>query len=601
MKLSDYVVSHLADVGIRHAFLMTGGGAMHLNDSIAKETRIAYVCNHHEQACAMAAEGYARVTGKPALVNVTTGPGGINALNGVFGAFTDSIPMIVVSGQVKRETCMAFHPGSPLRQLGDQEVDIVRMASGITKYAVLVRDPQSIRYHLERALFLATSGRCGPVWLDIPIDVQSSEIEPAQLSAYDPVEDAPPAASKERLAAQCDEVVRRIAGAQRPVILVGSGVRLAGALPAFDRVTRRLAIPVAAAWTGLDVAKNDHPCFAGRAGTIGDRAGNFSVQNADLLLCLGTRLPIRQVSYNFSAFARHAFKIQVDIDARELNKPYAVPELGIVADLGVFLEQLESQLDDASAARHATWLSWCKERVARYPAMTAAHREPRARLSPYQFCHELSSALADDDVIVCGNGTASVVPGQVTELRAGQRLFANAGDASMGYDLPAALGAAVARAGKRVICIAGDGSLQLNIHELQTLVHHGWPVKIFVLNNGGYVSMRQSQRNFSGRLIGEGPASGISFPDMQKLCAAYGLAAVRVQGQGFMPQVREVLAADGPMLCEVMLDPDHVFEPKTSSKLLPDGRMVSAPLEDMAPFLEREEFLQNMLVPTLGE
>jgi acetolactate synthase-1/2/3 large subunit len=376
-------------------------------------------------------------------------------------------------------------------------------------------------------------------------------------------------------------------------------VRSARAEAVYERVVRKLGIPVAASWTGLDLVPNDSETYAGRAGTIGDRAGNFTVQNADVLLCLGTRLPIRQVSYNFQAFARHAFKIQVDIDPRELAKPYAVPELGIASDLLVFLTELETQIDADSVTRHAAWLSWCKQRVARYPALLPQHVAAKPLLSPYYFCHALSELLDHDDVIVCGNATASVVPGQVAVIKAGQRLFANAGDASMGYDLPAALGAAVARGGKRVICLAGDGSLQLNIQELQTVVHHQLNIKIFVLNNGGYVSMRQSQRNLSGRLIGEAARSGISFPDMLKLGAAYGIHSERIDGPDFIAQVRALLARPGPVLCDVMLDPDHVFEPKTSSKVLPDGRMVSAPLEDMAPFLDREELLENLLVPPL--
>jgi acetolactate synthase-1/2/3 large subunit len=598
MKLSDYVISQLVDRGVRHAFLMTGGGAMHLNDSIAKEARLSFVCNHHEQACAMAAEGYARVTGKPALVNVTTGPGGINALNGVFGAYTDSIPMIVVSGQVKRETCMAFHPGSPLRQLGDQEVDIVRMVEGITKYAVLVREPQSIRYHLERAFHLATTGRMGPVWLDIPIDVQSSDVDPSTLPAYDPREDTPTTPGVD-LAATCAEILARVRRAERPVILVGSGVRLAGAQDVFERVTQKLGVPVAAAWTGIDLVPNDSPTFAGRAGTIGDRAGNFTVQNSDVLLCLGTRLPIRQVSYNFAAFARHAFKIHVDIDPRELAKPYAVPELAVTANLAELLPALEAQIDQGSPARHAAWLAWCRQRVARYPALLPKHQQPARLLNPYHFVHALTEQLGSDDVIVCANATASITAGQVGVIKRGQRLFANAGDASMGYDLPAAIGAAVARGGKRVICLAGDGSLQLNVQELQTLVHHGWPIKLFVLDNGGYVSMRQSQRNFSGRLIGEGSASGVSFPDFVKVGSAYGVPSERLEGPDFVDKLSDLIERPGAILVDVMLDPEHVFEPKTSSKVLPDGRMVSAPLEDMAPFLDREELLANMLVPAL--
>lgn len=599
MRVSDYIAQALVDRGLRQVFMMTGGGAMHLNDALGRHPGLAVMCNHHEQACAMAAEGYARVTGRPAVVNVTTGPGGINALNGVFGAFTDSIPMLVLSGQVKRETCMASHPELKLRQLGDQEVDIVRMASGITKYAALVRDPARIRYELEKALHLTSDGRPGPTWLDIPIDVQSAQIEPEQLEGYTSPERS--AAASTLLDEQCAELVTRLRAAQRPVVLVGSGVRAAGAVPAYERLMRRLGIPVVASWTGVDLIASDDPLYAGRAGTIGDRAGNFAVQNADLLLVLGSRLPIRQVSYNFQAFARAAFKVCVDVDEAELNKPYLRLDLGIASDLNTFFAALEARLDGYQPL-HRGWLDWCKQRVQRYPVVQPRQTAPAALLNPYHVCSELFARFTADEVIVCGNATASIVPMQVATIQRGQRIFANAGDASMGYDLPAAIGAAVARGGdERVICFAGDGSLQLNLQELQTVVHYRLPLKLFVLDNAGYVSMRQSQRAFFDRMVGEGPATGVSFPDMLKIASAYGLPAVRVRGPDFMTQVEPLLAAPGPALFVVMLDPEHVFEPKTSSRKLPDGRMVSAPLEDLAPFLDREELAANMLIPLLSE
>ncbi len=598
IKLADYVFQHLADVGVRHVFVMTGGGAMHLNDALGKEKRLTYICNHHEQACAMGAEGYARVAGKLAVVNVTTGPGGINALNGVFGAYTDSIPMLVISGQVKRETCMGSYPGMTLRQLGDQEVDIIRMAAGVTKYAVLVQDPTQIRYHLERAIHLAQSGRPGPTWLDIPVDVQAAQIDPAAQRAYDPAQDALPLDHK-RLEMQCDQVLAKVAGAARPVCLVGSGVRLSKSEVLLEQAMRKLGIPVVGAWTGVDLLGDDDPLYCGRAGTIGDRAGNFVVQSSDVLLVLGSRLPIRQVGYDFKSFARHAFKIQVDVDPAELDKPYCKPDLGIACDLHEFLSTLDRRIKQPAPERHAKWLAWGKARIKRYPVLQARHTAPAKLLNPYHFVHTLFESFTKDEVIVCGNATASIVPMQAGRVQKGQCLFANAGSASMGYDLPAAIGAAIARGGKRVICFAGDGSLQLNIQELQTLVHYNLPVKLFVLNNGGYVSIRQSQKNFFGRLIGEGPKSGVTFPDLVKLAAAYGIPALRVDTQDFMSRIAPLLEQPGPVLFDVMLDPEHVFEPKSSSKQLPDGRIVSAPLEDLAPFLDRKELLENLLIPPL--
>jgi acetolactate synthase-1/2/3 large subunit len=599
MKLSNYLVQRLADYDVRHVFMVTGGGAMHLNDSFGHEPRIKYICNHHEQACAMAAEGYARVTGKIGVINVTTGPGGINALNGVFGAWTDSIPMLIVSGQVKRETCMATYNIPGLRQLGDQEADIISMVKGITKYAVLVDDPQTIRCHLEKALYLATSGRPGPCWLDIPVDVQSSLIDESSLPAYDPEEDRP-RWDLDLLSQQCHEIIERIKASPRPVIMAGSGIRHAKAVDIFDTVIHKLGIPVTTAWTH-DLIASDDPLFCGRPGTIGERAGNFTVQNAETLLVIGSRLNIRQVSYNWQAFARHAFKIQVDADAAELNKPTVKPNMAVHCDARLFLEEMNRQLDLSGwePGRHAEWLTWCKERVARYPKVLSQHRSRGDRINPYHFVDVLFHQLADDDVIACGDGTACIVPFQVARLKVGQRMFSNSGCASMGHDLPAAVGAAVAREGKRVICLAGDGSIQLNIQELQTVAHHQLPIKIFVLNNDGYLSIRTTQGNFFGRCVGESPHSGVSFPDMVKVAQAYGLPALRIEGPDFESAIHQTLNTPGPFLCDVMLDPNQQFEPRSSSKILPDGRMVSAPLEDMFPFLEREELLSNLLIPPM--
>jgi acetolactate synthase-1/2/3 large subunit len=599
IRVADYIFRELANRGVRHIFLVTGGGAMHLNDAIAREPRLRYVCNHHEQASAMAAEGYARTGDRIGVINVTAGPGGVNALNGVFGAFTDSVPLLIVSGQAKRETCMASYDLPALRQLGDQEVDIVAMVKPITKYAKLIMDPTTIRFELERALHLASSGRPGPCWLDIPVDVQSAMINPEELRGYDPALDPLPY-ELSKLPGRCEEIVRRLREAKRPVLLVGSGVRIAGALDVLEEIAPRLGIPIATAWLP-DLLASDNPYYCGRQGTIGTRAGNFTVQNSDFLLIVGSRMPIRQISYNWKAFARHAYKIHVDADPAELAKPTSVADETLCCDAKLFLEELKRQLEDSDydAAAHAEWLSWCRERVARYPTVLPRQRTAHDGINAYYFVEKLFEQLGNDDVVVCGDATACITPFQVAQIKKGQRVFSNSGCASMGYDLPAAIGAACARDGKRVICLAGDGSMMMNVQELQTIAHNQLPIVIFVLSNGGYLSIRSTQNNFFGKLIGEGPESGVSFPDMVKLAEAHGIPAMRLDGEDFATQITQALAASGPILCEVVLDRAQGFEPKLSSKRLDDGRMVTAPLEDMAPFLDRDELLSNMLVPTV--
>ena len=599
IRLADYVFGRLSDWGATEAFLLTGGGAMHLNDALGREKRIRYTCMHHEQACAMAAEGYARIKGKPAVVSVTTGPGAINALNGVFGAFTDSIPMIVISGQVKRETFRAAYGArcEGLRQLGDQEVDIVSMVKGITKYAEAVLEPESIRYHLERAWHLATAGRPGPVWLDIPVDVQSARIDENTLRGYDRREDDL-GIDGVCVRKQCEEVLARIAGAKRPVVMAGSGVRVAGAEAQFREFICRLGIPVVTAFTAHDLVPTDHRLYCGRPATVGDRPGNFAVQNADVLLVLGSRLNIRQVSYNWQSFARHAYKIQVDVDEAELRKPTVAPDMPVHADVRDFLAICRELTEGyRTPAAHEEWLGWCKQRVERYPVVQAKHRAESGPLNPYRFVEELFSKLEDTDVVACGDGTACVVPFQAGRLKEGQRLFSNSGSASMGYDLPAAIGAARATGGSRVICLAGDGSIQLNVQELQTVAHHRLPLKIFILNNGGYLSIRTTQKSFfHGNFVGEGPSSGVSFPDMARLAEAYGIPARRAGRQDLADAISEALDTPGPFLCEVMVDPSQEFEPRLTSRILPDGKMTSSPLEDLYPFLEPEELQSNMLV-----
>lgn len=601
IRVSDFIAQTLVEHGVDHVFLVTGGGAMHLNDAFGRAKGMHYVACHHEQACAIAAEGYARTSGRMAAVNVTTGPGGTNAITGVWGAYVDSVPMIVVSGQVKFETVVRS-TDLPLRQLGDQEVDITRMVASCTKYAVMVTDPTSIRYHLERALHLATSGRPGPVWLDVPMNVQGALVDPATLEGYDPATDAADAAlaPKTDLGAAAREVLERLAKAERPVILVGQGVRASGSHARFLELAERLGVPVATSFNALDVVWHDHPLFVGRQGTIGDRAGNFAVQNADLLLVLGCRLNIRQVSYAWEHFARAAFKIMVDVDAAELAKPTLSIDLPVHADLAAFLDRALEVTYAGPTAAHESWLAWCLARTRRYPVVLPEYWSREDAVNPYCFMDALFGALPEGSIVVSGDGTASVTSFQAAALKRGTRLFHNSGSAPMGFDLPAAVGAAIA-AKKQVVCLAGDGSIQMNLQELQTIATLGLPVKIFVLNNRGYHSIRQTQQNyFPDNVVGCGTESGLGFPDMEKIAGVYGFPFARASRHADMrAPIDATLAHEGRAMCEVMLDLEQVFAPKLASRRLPDGRMVSSPLEDLAPFLSREELAENMIIPVV--
>lgn len=599
IRVADYIAQALVAHGVDHVFIVTGGGAMHLNDAFGRAKGMTYVACHHEQACAIAAEGYARTSGRMAAVNVTTGPGGTNAITGVWGAYVDSVPMIVVSGQVKFETVVRSTE-LPLRQLGDQEVDITRMVASCTKYAVMVTDPRSIRYHLERALHLATSGRPGPVWLDVPMNVQGTLIDPATLDGYDAATDAGDAAEQPRtdLGAAAREVLERLARAERPVILVGQGVRASGSHERFLTLAERLGVPIATSFNALDVVWHDHPLFVGRQGTIGDRAGNFAVQNSDFLLVLGCRLNIRQISYAWEHFARAAFTVMVDVDAAELKKPTLSIDLPIHAELGAFLDRVSAETYAGPTDAHRTWVSWCLARTRRYPVVLPEYWTREGSVNPYCFMETLFKTLPEASVVVSGDGTASVTSFQAAALKRGTRLFHNSGSAPMGFDLPAAVGAAIASK-KSVICLAGDGSIQMNLQELQTIATLDLPVKIFVLDNRGYHSIRQTQQNyFPDNVVGCGTESGLGFPDMEKIADVYGFPCARAsQHADMQAAIDATLAHPGRAMCVVTLDLEQVFAPKLASRRLDDGRMVSSPLEDLAPFLSREELAENMLIP----
>jgi acetolactate synthase-1/2/3 large subunit len=510
--------------------------------------------------------------------------------------------MLVISGQVKSETTVR-HTGQPLRQYGDQELDIEPIVRPITKYATMVTDPQTIRYHLEKALYLAASGRPGPVWLDIPLDVQATMIDPDDLSGFDPDELDEPW-QRTDLAAAAREILARIASAERPVIFAGGGVRLSGAHGRFLQLVARLGIPVVTGWNAHDVLWDDHPLYCGRPGTVGDRGGNMVTQSADLLLVLGSRLNIRQVSYNWQSFAREAFKIWVDIDPLELQKPNVRPDMPVVADLAALIPGLLAEEWTGPSEAHQEWLEWSRERSRLFPVVLPEYREHEGPMHPYVAMDELFKQLGKDDIVVTGNGSACVISFQAARLQRGQRLWTNSGCATMGYDLPAAIGACTATGGRqRVVCIAGDGSIMMNLQELQTIAGNRLPVKIFLINNSGYVSIFQTHRNFFGGVeVGGGPKSNVTFPEFGRIAEAFGLGYSYAKTHAALPgAIAETLNGDGPALCEFFVDENVAFAPKLGAKAHPDGRITSPALEDLSPFLPREVLQQNMRISLMED
>lgn len=590
MKLSDYLSNKLADEGIKHIFTVTGGGAMHLNDAFGNNKRLQCVYNHHEQACAVAAEGYYKAVQKMPAVCVTTGPGGTNALTGVMGAWLDSVPMLVISGQVKFE-CTIASTDVPLRQLGDQEFNIVDTVRSMTKYACMVTDPNKIRYHIEKALYIATHGRPGPVWLDVPLNVQAAVIETEDLAGYSETEDEgmnPPRVSFETI----QTVIAKLKAAKKPAIIAGTGIWLSHSKQIFDCAIDQLNIPVMTAWGNHDLIPNAHPLCAGRPGTVGTRGGNFVFQTCDVLLVLGCRMNLRQIGYVWDQVAPEAYKIMVDIDPAELKKSTFTPDMPIHADVKDFLEKISGSGFSKKGDKHEKWVNWCRDINQKYNYEDFISED---RVNPYAFVTRLFNKMPENQLVVASNGSACVVAFQAGAIKRGQRVFTNSGCASMGYGLPASIGACVGSGCKSTICLEGDGSLQMNIQELQTVIHNRLPIKIFVFDNQGYHSIRQTQGNFfNGRFAGVDRLSGVSFPDLRKLADAYGYPFYSISSEEDTETVLDaVLSSEGPLICEVQISIKQNFEPKSSSKILPDGRMVSMPLEDMFPFLPEEEMSQN--------
>lgn len=592
MKVSNYIADFLVENGITHNFTVTGGGAMHLNDALGHKEGLKSIYNNHEQASAIAAEAYSRLTGRLACLCVTSGPGGTNAITGVLGAWLDSIPMIVLSGQVKREMTTWSCPELGLRQLGDQEFDIFHTVQNFTKYAVMVTDATEIAYHLEKAMFLCKQGKGGPVWLDIPLDIQGAKIQPEELKHFDPVAEGL-AKEFDFSAENASELLRMIEKAKAPLLLAGSSIQYSGAEAEFLKLVDKLKIPVVTAWAANDTLAADSEYFVGIPGTLGTRAGNFAVQKCDLLISLGCRMNVRMVGYNKGDFGKNAYKVMVDICEAELNKPTYTPDWGICANVKSVIQKMVAE-DYTRPDVHDAWVSWCQNIRKKYPVVLPEYHNDTRNINPYVFTKLLYDNLEKEDTIVCSNGSACVIPIQVGELKLGQRLFCNSGCAAMGYGLPAALGAAVALGGSRVLCMEGDGSIMMNLQELPTAKLYGLNLKIVIYNNNGYHSIRQTQKNnFGEPLVGVNGASGVAIPDFAKVSDAFEIPYYSIcKEAGASDVIREFLSTDGVSVLEVFVDETQPFAPKSSAKVLPDGSIVSPSIDEMAPFLSAEEYQQ---------
>jgi len=602
IMLADYLPRILCKHGVNHVFMITGGGAIFLNNGFGKCKNIKYICNHHEQASAIAAEGYARVNNNLGVCVVTTGPGGTNTITGVVGSWLDSIPTLVISGQAKRENLMRQYPG--IRQLGIQEVDVVTLVKSITKYAVLIDNPDTIEYELEKAIYLAKSGRQGPVWIDIPLDVQSSIIDTNNLKKFDPKKEFPDKKSA-NIKEQIKKVIDLIKKAKRPVIIAGQGIRLSEGVDLFYRLISKLKIPVVTPMVSNDLIESNHPLYAGRFGIYAERGGNFTVQNADLIIVIEARLTITDTGYKPEQFAREATKVVIDIDKTEFTKPIIKPDIAINSTAKEFMEQLFDQLKESKTKLPdvSEWTSLTKKWQKKYHIVLPEYRKQKKYVNFYHVIELLGQLTDQGEIVVTGNGAAYTGTAQSLKIKKKQRLIYNVNLASMGYDLPAAIGAYFASNRDRIILITGDGSIMMNLQELLTIVNYKIPIKIFVFNNKGYLSIRTTQKNFfKGDFVGSCCQSGLTFPDFCKLARINGIKSLRIKSRkNLKAKLKKVLNSKGPVLCEIMMNPDEQMIPKMATVMDKTGKLVSTPIEDQYPLLPRDEFMKNMIIKPLNQ
>jgi acetolactate synthase-1/2/3 large subunit len=593
MTAADLIAERLRKHGCHHIFAISGAGNMFLFDAIAREPELQYICPHHEQAGAMAAIAYSRATEPRRLgVMVTTGgPGAVNAITGALNAWADSIPVLIISGQEKL-SLIEMHRN--LRMWGVQGFDIVRAVKGITKYALMLTDPNTVEAQIDMAVHEATTGRPGPVWLDIPLDIQAATVEPANQAIFHAPEEAPV-----KIGLEVTKFLALFNESSRPVFILGNGIRLAGGHSLLPELLERFPIPVITAWNGMDMVESAHPLNFGRSGVYGQRCGNFVVQNADLVVSIGTRMAIPQIGYDFGEYARGAKKVMVDIDGEELRKFNPPLDLSIQADAREFLTELLAQSKNQAPVSVAPWLRRCNDWKRRYSVIEPGNHKSRpGAMNAYQFIDELNRHLGPDDAVVVGAGAAHTCTQQVIHLKAGQRIVASTGLGEMGNDLPASIGVAFARPGKRVVLVTGDGSIMMNLQELQTIRHHNLPIKIFLYENDGYLTIRNTQNAlFGGRQAGSGRNTGVTCPDFQKLLTAFGFPVFSAQDIKDVPTViDQVMAGEFPAAGVLAMDPVQLFAPKLSVSTATDGSLVSPPLEDLSPLLPREQLEAEMIV-----
>ena len=586
MRVADFITNKLYEAGGECVFLITGGMIMHLTDALLQHGKQKFVCCHHEQSAVMAAEAYGRFTGKLGVAYVTAGPGALNTLTGVVGAYVDSSPCIIVSGQSKLSQAIVTGP----RQFALQGFNTLPIFEQVTKYAVMLNDLSRVKYEVEKCIYLATSHRVGPVWIECPIDIQGAYFDPDEFEGFTPPELQQ---STNDLKAKVDEVVQAIRKSRRPSILVGAGIRASGAIEAFQKLVEKTGIPAMTSRLGMDLIDHSHPLFVGRPGTYGDRAANFTIQNCDLLLNVGCRLGIGLVGYDFQDFARHAKKISVDIDEQELTKPSVIPDIAIQTDAKLFLDLLMERLTDYHL-ENQQWVDQTQLWKQKYPVDLPEYQQEKEGINSYHFMRRLSEEVSEKAIFLVDTGSCFHVFAQAFQVKFGQRHIITGGLSTMGY-MPGSVGVAAASKGKDVFCITGDGSVQFNIQELQTVAQNNLPVKLVILNNNGYLLIRLTQNNFQeGRFIGVDKDSGVSCPDMEKIAYAYGIKFIRILGiDDLDAKLAELINYQGAVICEVMTPPNQLLMPRVASKKLDDGRMMSMPYDDMFPFLPREEYLEN--------